>query len=93
MNWMSCEFFKIQETKYLIKNRVADPAVVESYIPNIVSFFFNISGEKKTVVLEENNENQIKYKIIVLLVKPFVVEMSFWDMHRLTSNFSEQRIS
>lgn len=44
---MSCEFLKIQENKYLIKNKVAGPAVVVSYIPNITSFFFNISGKKQ----------------------------------------------
>lgn len=53
---MSCEFLKIQENKYFIKNKVADPAVVESSIPNITFFFFNIS-EEKPVVLEDNNEN------------------------------------
>lgn len=44
---MACEFFKIWENKYLIKNKVADPAVVVNYIPNITSFFFNISGKKE----------------------------------------------
>jgi hypothetical protein len=43
---MSSKFLKVQENKYLMKNKLADPAVVVSYKPNITSFFFNISGDK-----------------------------------------------